>query len=141
MPAFYGFRGIDMTLTTQVSTNITISRNSISNIRYTGTGVWGSFGMRINLGSSINNLGYNIFNNAIWNISTDGSTSNTSQYNPYGIYFEGTATNAGVNLYYNSINLYGNPSNFSGSGACILFGSSISGGVRMVNNMLKNTMN
>lgn len=141
LPAFYAFMGIDMTLTTQVSTNISISRNSISNIRYSGSGVWGSYGMRINLGASVNNLGHNIFNNAIWNISTDGSTSNTSVYNPYGMYFEGTATNAGVNLYHNSINLYGSPTNFIGSGACILFGSSISGGVRMVNNMLKNTMN
>ena len=67
----YGYSGIFATTTGQFNTNVTISRNRIHDLTYLGTGGWGEYGMRLNLGSStLQN--YDIFNNQIWNIRSDG---------------------------------------------------------------------
>ncbi|MFY7885651.1 MAG: beta strand repeat-containing protein, partial [Dolichospermum sp.] len=133
----YGFSGIFSTTTGQFNTNITISRNRIHDLTYLGTGGWGEYGMRLNVGSStLQN--FDIFNNQIWNIRSDGFSGPTSTFNPNGIMLEGTSANANINLYYNSINLYGTSLN-AGASSALWVASGITGGVRMVNNIFSNS--
>jgi hypothetical protein len=133
----YGFSGIFATTTGQFSTNVTISRNRIHDLTYTGTGGWGEYGMRLNLGSgTLQN--FDIFNNQIWNIKSDGFSTHTSTFNPNGIMLEGTSANANVNMFYNSINMYGTTLN-AGASSALWISSGITSGVRAVNNIFSNT--
>ena len=133
----YGYSGIFATTTGQFNTNVTISRNRIHDLTYLGTGGWGEYGMRLNLGSStLQN--YDIFNNQIWNIRSDGFSGPTSTFNPNGIMLEGTSANANVNIFYNSINLYGTSLN-AGASSALWIASGVSGGVRIVNNIFSNS--
>ncbi len=133
----YGFSGIFATTTGQFNTNVTISRNRIHDLTYLGTGGWGEYGMRLNLGiSTLQN--YDIFNNQIWNIRTDGFSTQASTFNPNGIMLEGTSANANVNFYYNSINLSGTTLN-AGASSALWIGSGLTGGIRAVNNIFSNT--
>lgn len=118
-------------------TNSNITRNSISGIKYEGTGGWGTAGIRMNIGAT--NLGITISNNFIYDITADGYSSPTSTYNPIGIMIEGTSSNAGINLYYNSINMYGTTLTGGGS-SCLSLQSGITGGVNAVNNVFSNTL-
>ena len=123
--------------TTTGVTNSNITRNSIYGIQYVGTGGWGTSGIRMNIGATA--LGITIANNFIYDITADGYSSVTSTYNPLGILIEGSSSNAGINLYYNSIHLFGTTLTAGGS-ACLSLQSGITGGVNAVNNVFSNTL-
>ena len=120
------------------TTNTTISRNTIASIKFTGTGNWGTTGLRVNIGTSTAQS-INIENNFIYDITADGFSSLTSTINPIGILIEGTSSNAGINIYYNSVNMYGNTLT-AGSSACLNLQSGITGGVNAVNNIFSNSL-
>ncbi len=119
-------------------TNTTVSKNKIHNIAYTGTGGYGGWGMYINTGSSTSNL--NIYNNVIYDIKGDG-WSTFSGSSMVGIYVDGTT--GGLNIYYNSVNLYGDFAGYNTSTltAAILFNSSSITNIDLRNNVFVNTMN
>lgn len=132
---------------TGLNTNVTVSNNRISDIIYSGTGGYGVNGMRIGSGTSTaNNI--NVFNNFIWNIACDADATTTFNYNLFGIALFSNATtnntNVGINLYHNSINLYDNGAQklltrTNLVAACIGIQTYVAGGVKIVNNILRNT--
>lgn len=128
--------------------NITISRNRISDIIYTGTSGYGTFGIRVETGTPTDN-NINIVNNFIWNIASDGDNPlNSYNYLVTGITLPTRATaannNVGVNIYHNSINMYDNSLQLLSStyptaaAACIGMAPNVAGGVKVVNNILRN---
>ncbi len=88
--------------------NSTVSGNKISDLGYTGTGGYGAYG--INITASVSAAGIKVFNNSIANMYGDGwNYTTTPGDNPIGIALTGTQT--GIELYHNSIHLYGNTLN------------------------------
>jgi hypothetical protein len=117
-------------------TNTTISKNKIHNIAYTGSSGYGGWGMYVNTGSSSSNL--TIHNNVIYDIKGDG-WSTFSGSSMVGIYIDGTT--GGLNIYYNSVNLYGTFSrNTATVTAAMLFNSSSITNVDLRNNVFVNSM-
>ncbi len=100
------------------SKNTIVERNFINAFNYSGTGGYGAHGVAVSSSTAASN---NIIrNNMIYNLSGDGFGYTGSFFadNIFGIYVFGTQT--GVKIYHNSINLYGNTLNQSGSlSACI----------------------
>ena len=82
--------------------NSTISRNLITGIIYTGTGGYGGKGIDINTANTSSNL--TIANNMLTNILGDGWSAFSSDA-IVGIRILGTT--GGINIYHNSINMYG----------------------------------
>ncbi len=125
--------------------NFTVERNWIYDIRYTGTGGWGSYGIFLNMpsafiGSSVANR---VSNNMIAGISADGYGT-TGPYWISGIYVQGSSSLADnrLSIIHNSINLYGaysGASTYNGSSCGITLASSISGGVTIDGNLIQNT--
>ncbi|HMM10773.1 MAG TPA: right-handed parallel beta-helix repeat-containing protein [Bacteroidales bacterium] len=104
--------------------NTTISRNLIHSLKYTGTGGYGAYGIHISTGVTDANI--TMANNVIYDISGDGH-SYTGAYvyhNPFGILLSSSQT--GINIYNNSIHLFGNTlnqSNAISAGIGLLSGS------------------
>lgn len=117
-----------------ITNNITISKNKIHDIIYTGTGAYGGKGILINLNSSSPNI--IIKNNFIWSMSGDGDGSFVSPQ-PMGIDLLGNAT-SNVYIYYNSIYLTQNTSNGLNTNNTFAAALSVRGstGVTVKNNIL-----
>jgi hypothetical protein len=119
-------------------TNSTISKNRIHNIAYTGTLGYGGWGMYVNTGNASSNL--TIHTNVIYEIKGDGylSYSNSSMV---GIYIDGTT--GGLNIYYNSVNLFGDFAGYNTATltAAMLFNTNTITNVDLRNNVFVNTMN
>lgn len=123
-------------LTTGI-TNTTISKNRIHNIAYTGTSGYGAWGIYANSGSASSNI--TIHNNVIYDIKGDG-WSTFSGSSMVGIFIDGTT--GGLNIYYNSVNLYGTfARNTATLTAAMLFNSSSITNVDLRNNVFVNSMN
>jgi hypothetical protein len=137
----YGVAGIRL----DECENFTVERNWIYDIRYTGTGGWGSYGIFLNMpsafiGSPVSNR---VSNNMIAGISADGFGF-SGFYWVSGIYVQGFSSLADnrLSIIHNSINLYGAYSGASisnGSSCGITLASSISGGVTIDGNLIQNT--
>ncbi len=85
--------------------NSVIEKNKIHDLTHTNDGGYGGHGVYVSTGTTACNV--TIKNNMIWGISGDGwNYTSIPTDNPIGIVMSGTQT--GVNVYYNSINLYGN---------------------------------
>src|SRR6185503_18178213 len=80
--------------------NSTVTRNTITGIRYTSTAGYGGKGMEINTGNASSNV--TISNNFISDIKGDGWSDLTSDA-IIGIRISGTT--GGFNLYNNTVNL------------------------------------
>jgi PKD repeat protein len=142
--SFAGYTGIELSNvsgTAAVDTGITISRNSIYNIRTSSNA---ANAIRMNLGNS-QSRGVRIVNNAISAIQAIGTSSAgaVNVNNPFAVYLNGTGTinDLGVEMYYNSINL--GPANAmvaSASSACVMVGPSIRGGLAVRNNIFQNRL-
>jgi hypothetical protein len=125
--------------------NFTVERNWIYDIRYTGAGGWGSYGIFLNMpsafiGSPVSNR---VSNNMIAGISADGYGF-SGLYWISGIYVQGSSILADnlLSIIHNSINLYGaysGASTFNGSSCGITLASTISGGVTINGNLIQNT--
>ncbi|MBI3194579.1 MAG: hypothetical protein HYZ34_08970, partial [Ignavibacteriae bacterium] len=95
----------------------TISRNDIHSLRYTGTGGYGGKGIDINTGSASSSV--TIANNMIYDLLGDGWNTLTGDA-IVGIRIQGTT--GGLNIYYNSVNLYGTfAGNSSGTLSAVLY--------------------
>jgi hypothetical protein len=119
------------------SKNVNVFSNNIHSLRYTGTSGFAAWGMKVTTGMA--NAGINIYNNLIYDITGPGNDYSGSYYvdNPYGILLFTNQT--GINIYYNSINLYGNTLNYANAmSACIFVGTGSFVNVRdniIVNNL------
>jgi hypothetical protein len=87
--------------------NTIVERNTISTLKYTGTGGYGAHGLTISTGTL--NANITIKNNMISDISGDAWGTSILGDNPFGIYVFSVQT--GIKIYYNSINLFGNTLN------------------------------
>ena len=87
--------------------NTIVERNTISTLKYTGTGGYGAHGLTISTGTL--NANITIKNNMISDISGDAWGTSILGGNPFGIYVFSVQT--GIKIYYNSINLFGNTLN------------------------------
>ncbi|MCX7607328.1 MAG: hypothetical protein N2170_08725, partial [Bacteroidia bacterium] len=126
--------------------SFSITRNWIYGIRYVGNGGWGEYGIFINLPSSyLGTPAQTIANNMIADILGDAWPSTAGTGFVSGIFVTATATlaNARINLYHNSIHLFGNNTNSSytgGGSTAIGIGSNVTGGVNISGNILQNTL-
>ncbi len=129
----YGSRGLYFALG---CINATISRNRISGIKYTGTNTYGSAGIDIMTDEPSSNM--TISNNLITDITGMGDTYWASEA-IVGIRIH--AGTGGINLYYNSVNLFGNISHSSmggdNSAAIYIAGT---GGISLKNNIFRNSI-
>lgn len=115
--------------------NGTISKNRIYSLRYTGTGGYGGKGIDINTGVAASNV--TIANNVIYDLGGDGWSTLTSDA-IVGIRVMGTT--GGLNIYYNSINLYGSYDRSTQTlSAAIYFPAGITS-VDLRNNILSNSI-
>lgn len=138
-----GFRGITMifsTSTLALDSNIRINANKIYNLVSTQANA-GVYGIRMNLGTHTQSLAINITNNTIGKLlaSSGGTTVGGLTYTA-GILIEDNSANAGVNIYHNSVHLYGDTLNAGSFSACLATGGSLTGGVNVVNNIFTNRM-
>jgi len=125
--------------------NFTVERNWIYDIRYTGTGGWGNYGIFLHMpsafiGSPVSNQ---VSNNMIAGISADGFGFIGSDW-VSGIYVQGSSNLADnrLSIIHNSINLYGAYSGgsiFRGTSCGITLAASIAGGVTIEGNLIQNT--
>jgi hypothetical protein len=125
--------------------NFTVERNWIYDIRYTGTGGWGNYGIFLHMpsafiGSPVSNQ---VSNNMIAGISADGFGFIGLDW-VSGIYVQGSSSLAHnrLSIIHNSINLYGaysGGSTFRGTSCGITLAASIAGGVTIEGNLIQNT--
>jgi PKD repeat protein len=80
--------------------NTNVSKNYIDNLKYTGTGGYGSYGLYISTGNATSNI--DVTNNVINRISGDGWSSFGAS-SPVGILIDGIT--GGINFYYNTVNM------------------------------------
>lgn len=94
------------------SHSVTVERNKIYNIGYTGSNGYGGHGIYV----SSNHLDADVTlkNNLVYNIYGDGWNHNDATYfldNPAGIMLYSSTPQSGISIFNNSINLYGNTLN------------------------------
>ncbi len=136
-----GFRGISLAFnsTTALDSNISINANKIYNLRSTQGGA-GVYGIRINLGTHNQPLAISLTNNTIARlVASSGATSISGTYTT-GIIVEDVSANAGVNIYHNSIHLSGDTLNAGSFSACLITGTSLTGGLNVSNNIFVNRL-
>ncbi len=138
---FGDLRGIELGTSGTYCSNISIDANKIYNLNYTGTGGYGTYGIFVNMGAqTASNIA--IANNMISGLKGDTWSTIISTDNVNGIRLNGTSADAGVFMYYNSINLYGNTLGSSTTDAFsigVMITSGITGGVAFNNNIIRNT--
>lgn len=123
----------------------TVLRNTITKSVTTNTGGYGGRGITVGTGTATSNL--TIANNVIYGVNGTNWTgfSNSSSMG-IGIGMVGnsstiTTTSGGINLYYNSVNMYGT---YSSTSACItaaLYIGSAASALDIRNNIFVNTLN
>ena len=102
--------------------NTSVLNNTISNLNYTGGLGYGGQGIYIS--SATANAGIRLAHNMIANMTGDGYDYTSASYgidNPAGIVL--TGTQSGIEIFFNSINLYGNTLNSA---------NAISAGIRLL---------
>ena len=116
--------------------NAVIERNKIHSLGYTGPNNFGAQGMNISSDEASANI--TVRNNVIYDISGYGNSYTTDPgYNPMGIYLHGTQS--GINVYDNSIYLYGNTlSRYQSISAGISLGSGTTSADIRNNNIVNN---
>ncbi len=123
----------------------TVSQNKITGIVTTNTGGYGSRGITVGTGASSSAL--TIANNVIYGVNGSNFSSFTNSSSiGIGIGMVGnsgtlTTTAGGINLYYNSVNMYGN---YSYATSCLTAGLYVGSGASTLDirdNILVNSMN
>ncbi|MBK9720932.1 MAG: T9SS type A sorting domain-containing protein [Saprospiraceae bacterium] len=115
--------------------NGAVVQNTIRSHYNTSTGGWGSRGIMANTANGNSNI--TIHNNMISDVVCYEDASNI--YWPIGIAIEGSS--GGINIYFNTINLFGDHPGFTstaGSSACLFFNTSGTN-VNVKNNILTNS--
>jgi hypothetical protein len=106
-----------------VATGATISRNNITGIENTSTSGYAARGIYINTGSASSSI--TLSNNFISDIIGYSDVVASYTYWPVGIYLDGST--GGINLYHNSVNLFGTHPGLTGitGSACLLVNTSV----------------
>ncbi len=146
LPASADYRAIFLThdddMGISVDSNIQVTRNKIYNLNVTSAG--GVSGIRVRLGSAItSSRGILVANNSIGNLSATAAIGNslTGYRYPIGILIDNTGSaNLGLEMYFNTVNLYGSSLPAASNSACLAITSTVTGGVIMMNNSFSNTM-
>jgi len=124
--------------------NTTVSRNLVKRVAYTGTSGYGGRGIVIGTGLTSSNI--TVVNNVIYGVTGDNwSSFGNSSSMGIAIGVDGststlTTTTGGVNLYYNSVNMYGT---YNRATACIttaLYVGSGASNLNIRNNVFVNSM-
>jgi hypothetical protein len=119
------------------TTNSTYAYNRIHGIYSTSTGGYGAYGINVTPNNSIDND--SIHNNVIYDLITSNYSVSSTTYNAFGIRLEGGSN---LKIYYNSVNLYGQPttgSSASASGALLVLSNTYAG-IDIRNNSFTNSM-
>lgn len=98
------------------SHSVTVERNKIYNIGYTGSNGQGGHGIYVS--SNHLNADVNLKNNLIYNVYGDGWNHTDASYfldNPAGIMLYSSTPQSGIEIFNNSVNLYGNTLNRNSS--------------------------
>jgi PKD repeat protein len=142
--SFGNFQGIALTNdagSLSLDSNCTINGNRIYNHSNTSTSNTGTYGIRVTLGTHNFPLNNTFSNNAIGNITSSNAGNSMANYNgPIGILVVDNTNNAGYNFYHNTISLGGDTLPNGGVSACIVLGGNVTGGVKVINNLLVNNM-
>ena len=121
------------------TTGVTIERNKVSSIYNTNTGGYGARAIHVNTGIVSSNV--TLKNNFVWDVKATADFGTT--YWGIGIGVEGAT--GGVNVYYNSVNLYGSLAGYSSGSGTIhtAFGvlTSTAGPLDVRDNIFVNTFN
>ncbi|MCX6186146.1 MAG: hypothetical protein NTU43_03995, partial [Bacteroidetes bacterium] len=123
-----------------LDSNIQIVNNQIYNLFSNSAGN-GISGIRINMGSHTQHLKMLVANNSISKIIAYGSSNaNNPSTQTVGLLFESTTANAGLEVYYNSINLNQDYMLVNGQSVCFAIAAGTTGGIISMNNIFSNTM-
>jgi len=123
-----------------LDSNVQITNNQIYNL-FSNAASSGISGIRINMGAHTQQLRMLIANNSIAKIISYNSTnSNNLSNETVGIMLESTTSNAGLEIYYNSVNLNQDSMLVNSQSTCIGMAAGVSGGVICMNNIFSNTM-
>lgn len=118
------------------TTNSTVKGNTIYGIYSTSTSGYAAHGIYVSSATSVDND--SLINNVIYDIITSNYSASSS-FNPYGIRITG-GTN--LKIYYNSINLFGQPVTGTAASASygLYLGSTTMAGLDIRNNVFANSM-
>ncbi len=107
------------------TTNSSAIGNYIHDLNYTGTGGYGGQGIAVS--TTVTGANMTLANNMITNVSGDGwSYTSIPTDNPIGINIFGSIGQSGINVYHNSINMYGNTLNQTSSMSMGIYLASLS---------------
>ena len=115
---------IAIDLSGTVNSDVSINYNRINGVINRNTGGWGAIGVNVTGGQ------VQVVNNIITNLSTINYSATSNLYNAFGIRFGGSVT---AEVYYNSINVYGDYTNTAtngASGAALCWIGSLSGTIQ-----------
>ncbi len=117
------------------TTGVTVDANKVSNIRNTNTGGYGARGIHVNTGIASSNI--TLKNNFVSEVKSTSDVSIT--YWGIGIGIEGATS--GVNVYYNSVNLFGSILGYTTGTISTAFGvlTSTAASLDVRNNIFVNT--
>jgi hypothetical protein len=120
---------------TDFISEVTVSNNKVSNINNTSTQGNGSRGIIINTGRTSSNV--NVYNNFIWDVKGTGYTPSSCWIIGLGI----DGATGGVNIYHNSVNLYGAYSGYNAATTSCAFAvlNSSATSLNIRNNIFSNT--
>lgn len=143
LPSAGNYRGIAISNGSSqlaLDSNISINANRIYNLRSTA-GSTGVYGIRVSLGSHSQPLAIRITNNTIGKLfaSSTGNAINTLNY-VAAIALEDASANAGISIFHNSVHLYGDTLSSGTFSACLFTASTLTGGLRVANNIFANRL-
>ncbi len=121
------------------TTNSVIEKNKIHDLQYIGSSGYGSKGIMISTGLAAANI--NVRNNMISGMTGDGDSyiSFGAFYCPVGIYAFG-AGQGGINIYYNSVHLYGATLNFAAASVSLGIALDDNTSASIKNNIIHNEL-
>jgi len=122
-----------------LDSNVQVVNNTMYNFDLTTVG--GSYGVRISLGAHTVPMKLLVANNSIAGLSsTNAQGSIPSFAYPVGILVEDVSANVGLEVFNNSINLFGATLPPNAVSVCFAAGTGVSGGITMMNNIFSNKM-
>lgn len=139
------FRAINLEApsTLSIDSAIQVTNNQIYNITANlNSATTQVAGVRVALGTHITSQAILVANNSISGIIHKNSTATNFTSNNYtvGIVVEDNSANAGIEIYYNSVNLNKDTAMPNALSACFATGVTTTGGVILMNNVFSNTM-
>jgi PKD repeat protein len=144
MPGGGNFRGIALLMAannTALDSNVVVNANKIYNLR-SSVAASGVGGIRVSLGSHTQSLAIKLTNNTIGKVfATSGGTAiaTVTGYTA-GILIEDASANAGIDIFNNSVHLFGDTLNVGSFSGCIVLSANVQGGIRVANNILVNRL-